>query len=191
MLQTLSMKKSLSTSTYSSQQQTAHWLQKRYYTKCSKRLPCFSRTLLICFHFFLQAHKKLKQSQAASKSAAYESILSQHASSALEKNKAARESQVSIKMYTSRIYSIFFNSLLFVVLSHLQKGTRSPAITRKNWRNILGRSLTKKRWGSGMNWDRQLLPWMKDWTVWIASFQWVSVPQFVRLLYLCCQMWLW
>lgn len=99
MLQTLSMKKSLSTSTYSSQQQTAHWLQKRYYTKCSKRLPCFSRTLLICFHFFLQAHKKLKQSQAASKSAAYESILSQHASSALEKNKAARESQSSSKRH--------------------------------------------------------------------------------------------
>ncbi|KAH7963702.1 hypothetical protein HPB52_022430 [Rhipicephalus sanguineus] len=47
----------------------------------------------------ITAHKKLKQSQAASKSAAYDNILSQHASSALEKNKAARGSQVSIKMY--------------------------------------------------------------------------------------------
>ncbi|KAL3213347.1 hypothetical protein MRX96_035447 [Rhipicephalus microplus] len=46
-----------------------------------------------------EAHKKLKQSQAASKSAAYESILSQHASSALEKNKAARESQSSSKRH--------------------------------------------------------------------------------------------
>ncbi|KAL1445813.1 hypothetical protein MTO96_028997 [Rhipicephalus appendiculatus] len=46
----------------------------------------------------LQLHtKKMKQDQAASKSAAYEQILSQHASSALEKNKAARPSQTSSK----------------------------------------------------------------------------------------------
>ncbi|XP_037515551.1 uncharacterized protein LOC119391984 [Rhipicephalus sanguineus] len=40
-----------------------------------------------------QAHKKMKQDQAASRSAVYEEILSKHASRALEKNKVARALQ--------------------------------------------------------------------------------------------------
>ncbi|XP_049513339.1 uncharacterized protein LOC119466415 [Dermacentor silvarum] len=85
--------------TCSCQQQAANRLQNRY-NNCAIPLPDFSRTVFIGFDISLQANKKSKQCQAASKSAAYDEILKEHVSSALNKNKAARVSQASTKRHT-------------------------------------------------------------------------------------------